>query len=164
MRSGPHKDECGEIGPACFAYRARMLSRVISAIYDEALAPLGLKGSQLNVLAALSRNGLSTQNNLCTSLKMDKSTLSRNIERMRKRGWLRANRGKDNRTRVVSVTPKGAKLLRDAFPLWRTAQEIAGRRMGVEGVAAFDVLVKKLHTFDGGAHDGSGKSISARDS
>ncbi|HVN90257.1 MAG TPA: MarR family winged helix-turn-helix transcriptional regulator [Candidatus Binataceae bacterium] len=121
-----------------------MLSRVLSAIYDEALAPLGLKASQVNVLAALSHQGPCAQNDLCALLHTDKSTMSRNIERMHKRGWVAANFGDDNRTHIVSLTPKGAKLLRDAFPLWRKAQEEAYRRMGKEGVAALETLTKRL--------------------
>jgi len=145
MRSSLHTAaELVEIGPACLAFRTRLLSRVISAIYDEALAPLGLKGSQLNVLSALARRGPSAQTELCEVLKMDKSTLSRNIERMRKRGWLTASVDEDNRTHRVNLTSKGAKLLRDAFPLWRNAQAEAARRMGSEGVYALGVLIKQL--------------------
>ena len=136
--------EPSQIGPTCMAYRARMISRVISAIYDEALAPLGLKGSQLNVLTALAHLGPSAQTTLCTQLKIDKSTLSRNIERMRKRGWLAADLGGDNRTHMVSLTRKGAQLLRDAFPLWRKAQREASRRVGDEGVAALEILIERL--------------------
>jgi DNA-binding MarR family transcriptional regulator len=145
MRSSLHTvAEPVEIGPACLAFRTRLLSRVISAIYDEALAPLGLKASQLNVLSALARRGPSAQTELCEVLKMDKSTLSRNIERMRKRGWLTATVDEDNRTHTVNLTPNGAKLLRDAVPLWRNAQAEAARRMGSEGVYALGVLMKQL--------------------
>jgi DNA-binding MarR family transcriptional regulator len=137
-----------EIGPACLAYRTRMLSRVISAIYDEALAPLNLKGSQVNVLSVLARRGPSAQTELCAVLKMEKSTLSRNIERMRRRGWLSADVEEGNRTHVLSLTPRGAKLLRDASPLWRKAQAEASRRIGSEGVAALDALIKHLRAFE----------------
>jgi DNA-binding MarR family transcriptional regulator len=139
--------EPSQIGPACMAYRARMLSRVISAIYDEALAPLGLRSSQVNVLSALAHRGPSAQTDLCALLKMDKSTSSRNIERMRKHGWLAAELGEDNRTHMVSLTPKGAQLLHDAYPLWRKAQGEAARRMGEEGVAALETLIKRLRDF-----------------
>lgn len=154
--------EPSQIGPACMAYRARMLSRVISAIYDEALAPLGLKSSQVNVLTALAHCGPSAQTDLCALLKMDKSTLSRNIERMRRRGWLAADLGGDNRTHLVSLTPKGAQLLRDAFPLWRKAQWEAARRMGDEGVAALETLTKRLRSFGNSARKPSerGENVS----
>ena len=38
----------------------------------------------------------------------------------------------------------GTKLLQDAYPLWRKAQEEAARRMGHEGLAALKTLTKKL--------------------
>ena len=133
-----------DIGPSCVAYRMRMLSRVISGIYDEVLAPLQLKGSQLNVLATLAQRGPAAPTELCAVLRMDKSTLSRNLERMCKRGWLAVRPGEDNRTHVVGLTAKGTKLLQDAYPLWRKAQEEAARRMGDEGLAALKTLTKKL--------------------
>ncbi len=133
-----------DIGSSCVAYRMRMLSRVISGIYDELLAPLQLKGSQLNVLATLARRGPAAPTDLCAVLKMDKSTLSRNLDRMAKRGWLAVQPGEDTRTHLVGLTAKGTKLLQDAYPLWRQAQEEAARRMGDEGLAALHTLTKKL--------------------
>ena len=132
------------VGPSCVAYRMRMLSRVISGIYDELLAPLQLKGSQLNVLATLARRGPAAPTDLCAVLKMDKSTLSRNLERMGKRGWLAVRPGEDNRTHLVELTAKGTKLLQDAYPLWRKAQAEAARRLGEEGLTALNTLTKKL--------------------
>jgi DNA-binding MarR family transcriptional regulator len=137
------KDLAG-IGPSCVAYRMRMLSRVISGIYDELLAPLQLKGSQLNVLATLARRGPAAPTDLCAVLKMDKSTLSRNLERMGKRGWLAVRPGEDNRTHKVELTAKGTKLLQDAYPLWRKAQAEAARRLGEQGLTALNTLTKKL--------------------
>ena len=40
------------IGRECLAFRVRMLNRMITAIYDEALAGAGLKASQFNLLVA----------------------------------------------------------------------------------------------------------------
>jgi DNA-binding MarR family transcriptional regulator len=133
-----------DIGPSCIAYQVRMLSRVISGLYDEMLAPLQLKGSQLNILATLARRGPVAPTALCAVLRMDKSTLSRNLERMGKRGWLAVRPGEDHRTHVVELTAKGAKLLRDASPFWHQAQAEAARRLGKEGLAALNILTHKL--------------------
>src|SRR5262249_21694046 len=132
------------IGSSCVAYQMRMLSRVISGLYDEALAPLQLKGSQLNVLATLANQGPMAPTELCAVLKMDKSTLSRNVDRMGKRGWLAMRPGEDNRTHMVELTTKGTKLLQDAYPLWRKAQAEAARRLEEEGLAALHTLMQKL--------------------
>lgn len=133
-----------DIGSSCVAYQMRILSRVISGLYDKALAPLRLKGSQLNVLATLANQGPMAPTDLCAVLRMDKSTLSRNVNRMGKRGWLAVRPGEDNRAHMVEMTAKGTKLLRDASPLWRTAQAEATRRLGKEGLAALHTLTQKL--------------------
>jgi hypothetical protein len=45
-------------GPECLGFRARLLSRVISAVYDDALSEVGLKVSQFSLLNAIaSREG-----------------------------------------------------------------------------------------------------------
>ena len=44
----------GIIGRQCLARRARLLSRVITRIYDEALRPVDLKATQLTILVAIS--------------------------------------------------------------------------------------------------------------
>jgi hypothetical protein len=41
------------VGPECLGFTARLLSRVITAVYDDALAEVGLKVSQFSVLNAI---------------------------------------------------------------------------------------------------------------
>src|SRR5882757_7261259 len=72
----------------CIAVRLRMLNRVITNIYDTALRPLGLKVSQMNILVAAAKMGTARPLAVCEYLHLDVSTLSRNVERMKARGWL----------------------------------------------------------------------------
>ena len=46
------------IAGACIAVRLRLLNRVVTNLYDDALRPLGLKMSQLNILVATARIGV----------------------------------------------------------------------------------------------------------
>ena len=39
------------IAKTCIAVRMRMLNRLVTNVYDEALRPLGLKVSQMNILS-----------------------------------------------------------------------------------------------------------------
>src|SRR5258708_3942987 len=133
-----------DIGPSCVAYRMRMLSRVISGIYDEVLAPLQLKGAHRTVLGGVVRSGPAAPRGRCGERRRDEGTLGRSLERMGKRGWLAVRPREDNRPHVVELTAKGTKLLQDAYPLWRKAQAEAARRMGEEGLAALNTLTKKL--------------------
>lgn len=123
-----------------------MLNRMITAIYDEALAGVGLKVSQFNLLvAAVNREGARPAE-LAKLLAMDESTLSRNVERMCARGWLRLERGVDRRSHLIRVTEKGQGLIRKGYPAWRKAQEEISRRLGADNVAALKSILRKLRS------------------
>ena len=134
-----------DAGMNCVGYRVRMLSRVITGIYDEALAPLKLKGSQFNLLDVVSRKGSSAPSELYRLTRMDKSTASRNLERMRRRGWLSIEAPSEGRGQIVSITAKGSRILRAAYPLWKQAQKEAMRRLGPDGFRALQVVIRSVN-------------------
>ena len=112
-----------------------MLSRVITAVYDDALAEVGLKVSQFSVLNAVASREETRPAELAKVLGMDESTLSRNVERMRARGWLEVVPGADARTQSFRLTPQGRRMLERAFPAWERAQQKAEQLLGENGVA-----------------------------
>ena len=111
------------IAGECIAVRLRMLNRVVTNIYDEALRPLGLKVSQMNILVAAGKMGVARPADVCEFLHMDVSTLSRNVERMKSKGWLETVPDEDGRAQPFRLTEEGGKLLEKAVPSWKTAQE-----------------------------------------
>ena len=74
------------IAQSCIALRLRLLNRVVTNLYYDALRPLGLKVSQLNILVVTAKLGLAQPAKVCDLFRLDASTLSRNVERMRARG------------------------------------------------------------------------------
>lgn len=121
-----------------------MLNRMITAIYDEALSGVGLKVSQFNLLAAVTNCEPARPAELAKILAMDESTLSRNVERMRVKGWLGLEPDDDRRTHLIKVTDKGLALIRKGYPAWQRAQEEINRRLGTDGIAALRSAVRKL--------------------
>ena len=128
----------------CLAVRVRVLSRVVTHLYDNALRPIGLKVSQLNILVVTGRLGLARPAAVCELLHLDTSTLSRNVERMRAKGWLEAVPGEDARTQPFRLTVKGKRLLERAIPAWEAAQHQAGEFLGREGIALLTRTASKL--------------------
>jgi DNA-binding MarR family transcriptional regulator len=136
-----------KIGPECLGFKARLLSRVITGVYDEALAQVGLKVSQFSVLNAIANREESRPAELAESLEMDESTLSRNVARMCARGWLRLEPGEaDRRSHRITITEKGRRLLRESYPAWEQAQSRVAHKLGLDGVAALKAVVRKLRT------------------
>src|SRR5215471_20177982 len=92
------------IARTCVAVRLRLLNRVVTNFYDEALRPLGLKVSQLNILIVTARLGLARAAQVCEILQLDTSTLSRNVERMKAHGWLEVVPDEDARAQPFRLT------------------------------------------------------------
>ena len=126
----------GVIAQECLAVRLRMLNRVVTNIYDEALRPLGVKVSQLNIIVVAAKLGLARPAVVCDRLQMDTSTLSRNVERMKARGWLESVPDEDGRAQPFRLTAQGRKLLRRAKPAWDQAQRKATELLGSDAVTA----------------------------
>jgi DNA-binding MarR family transcriptional regulator len=132
------------IAKTCIAVRLRMLNRVVTNLYDDALRPLGLKVSQLNILVVTAKLGLAQPAKVCDLLQLDTSTLSRNVERMRAHGWLEVVPEEDARAQPFRLTPQGKRLIEKAIPAWEKAQRQAGELLGDEGIALLDKAAKKL--------------------
>jgi DNA-binding MarR family transcriptional regulator len=128
----------------CVANQLRMLSRVVTGIYEDELRPLKLTASQMVILALTAKRGQVRAAELCRVLQTDASTLSRNVERMRTRGWLVQASGEDERSRPFRLTASGERMLRDAMLAWERAQAKALDLVGNDGAAFLRRLTKKV--------------------
>ena len=133
-----------KIAGECVAVRLRMLNRVITNIYDNALRPLDLKVSQMNILVAAAKMATVRPLEICEYLHLDVSTLSRNVERMKARGWLEVVQGEDGRSQPFRLTPQGRKLLEKAVPAWSGAQQQVKKVLGDGFVEQLNQAMKRV--------------------
>jgi DNA-binding MarR family transcriptional regulator len=131
------------IARTCIAVRLRLLNRVVTNFYDDALRPLGLRVSQLNILVVTAKLGLARPAQICEILQLDTSTLSRNVERMRAHGWVEVVPEEDARAQPFRLTSQGKRLIEKAIPAWEEAQRQASELLGDEGIALLDKAAKK---------------------
>ena len=132
------------ISRTCIAVRLRLLNRVVTNLYDDALRPLGLKVSQLNILVVTAKVGLARPARMCEILQLDASTLSRNVKPLQAHGWLEVVPDEDARAQPFRLTPQGKRLIEKAVPAWEEAQRQATELLGSEGIALLDRAAKKL--------------------
>ena len=123
------------MGQECLAMRARLLSRTVTSVYDEALRPLGITIGQLNILAVVAKRGPIAQGEVAQFLSMEKSTMSRNVKRMRQHGWLREAPGAGRRL-LLEVSATGRRMLGRAAPPWSEAQAEVSALLGKRGASA----------------------------
>ena len=134
------------IATSCIAGRLRLLNRVVTNLYDEALRPLGVKLSQGNILAVTAKLGVARPAEICDILELDTSTLSRTVERMVANGWLEVLPDADGRSHPFRLTDQGKRLMERAIPVWEKAQTEARKLLGEDGLQFLDTVIKRVKT------------------
>ena len=127
-----------EVARACACANLRRAARALTQLFDEALAPSGLRVTQFTLLVTSRLAGESTINELAERMAMDRTTLSRNLKPLVRSGLLEVRPGEDGRRRLVRLTPAGEQALEEAYPLWQQAQQ---ETVGVLGEERHEALL-----------------------
>ena len=131
------EDVITEIGRTCILMRARLISRVITAIYDEELRPFGIISPQFALLVVISEIEPATRAEIGRYHHQDRSTLTRNLKIILSEGWVEEIQGEGGgRARPIVVTKAGEELLRKGGPAWRVAQARTKALLGEDGAIA----------------------------
>lgn len=114
---------CAEVRADCACNGLRRAAREITQRYERALAPSGVKATQLPILVALGAAGPVPITPLAEGLALDRTTLTRNLRILEQRGLVTIGAAQhDARVRLASITDEGLQVLAQALELWREAQ------------------------------------------
>lgn len=123
----------GAIQLPCLCANLRRAARVVTQIYDEALRPSGLRTPQFALLQTLNIAPGISQKGLARVLEFDSTTLTRTLEPMRRKGWVRAETGEDRRELRLFLTEGGLEEYKRAVPYWQSAQRRLKSELGESG-------------------------------
>jgi DNA-binding MarR family transcriptional regulator len=133
----------------CNCLAIRQAARHVSQLYDQCLAPSGLRGSQFSILARLNRFGPMTINTLAQDLVIDRTTLGRNILPLEREGLIDIRPGRtDRRAKELHLTEAGTARLRAAMTHWGDAQHRFETVFGAERAAALRELMRAVSASD----------------
>lgn len=108
---------------SCFCSALRRAGRAVTQHYEAAFRGAGLRGTQFTVLATLAQVKPMTMSDLADLLGMERTTLTRNLRPLEKKGWVRGVADDaDLRRRRIELTPRGRAVAARAIPTWRKAQ------------------------------------------
>lgn len=125
---GPFDDDC---------FAIRQAARHVSQLYDRHLANVGLTITQFSLLGRLKRAGPMTMKQLADTMCMQRTTLVRTIQPLRRNGLIASEAlGADVRTLSISLTCAGEELLQAGRQHWHAAQAEFEHRFGVQRAAA----------------------------
>ncbi len=130
----------------CLAARVRRIHRLIVGVYDDALRAAGLTVAQLDLLTTLMTSPRRTRAvDLAGELRLERSSLARNLARLRQRGYIATAPGGNGRELRLEVTASGRAAVEQAAEAWYAAQRHTAERLGDDGVAALDLLLDRLN-------------------
>jgi DNA-binding MarR family transcriptional regulator len=121
----------------CLCFHSRKGARAITQVFDRALAPSGLKATQLSLLMVVGARQPIKIGALADALVTDSTTVSRGIKPLLARNLLDIEQlSGDRRIKSLSLSSEGRRLLDLAMPLWQTAQTQVVRQLGNTTVQA----------------------------
>lgn len=128
----------------CTCVTLRRASRFLTRLYDDTLQSSGLRVTQFSLLRAVSRADATSVTALAEELLLDRTTMTRNLKPLERRGLIKVVVGEDQRERTVSLTGKGREALNRALPLWENAQAVVRDRLGLKGLQALTSALSRL--------------------
>lgn len=128
----------------CVAVRLRLLNRLVTGVCDDGLRPFGVRVAQVNVLCAVANSGPVTPTDLAAALVMDKSTLSRDVDKLIEKGWVEKAAEDDARSHTLSATAAGVQFLESVHPVWMKAQKQLAERLGRVFLASLSQTVDDI--------------------
>ena len=117
----------------CLCVTLRRAAQRVTALYDEALAPIGVTVAQFSLLRHVQRMAPVSLSDLATSMGLDRSTVGRNTKLLERTKLLATIPGEDLRESTVVLTKRGARALAEGAPLWEQAQARIGAVLGEDG-------------------------------
>ena len=115
---------------SCTCSELRRAARAVTLLYDNAFRSSGLLSTQLGVLHVIYKSDSIRISHLAKELGLDRTTLTRNLSVLQRQGFIKISSGKDNRTRIVTITNKGRTTIAKAIPLWNDVQNKVKEQMG----------------------------------
>jgi DNA-binding MarR family transcriptional regulator len=127
IHSPPVKDDdlkraTTEVRQTCLGMALRQATRALTQRYDAGFAAAGIRSTQFNLLVAIAQAPSVPLSRLASAVVMDRTTLTRNLAPLVRRGLVAESGAEDKRVRSYALTPRGKQILARALPDWKAAQ------------------------------------------
>ncbi len=112
----------------CLVLSTIRAARALTRRYDARLRDYGVTLAQFMVMGSIRDQADRTLSEHAERIAMDRTTLSRNLDLLERKGLARKDAGAAGNARRCALTPEGDALLDRLMPAWHEAQaEIRGR-------------------------------------
>ncbi len=111
------------VGLQCAALHSRVLSRLVTRLYNQQLSDSGLRITQFSVLNAIKARPPESIFQLAELLGMERTSLQRTVDKLIDKGLVESEPTGNKRSLGLSLTPAGETCYQQALAGWQAAQE-----------------------------------------
>lgn len=123
----------------CIAGQVQRIGRITSRIFRKHLSPHQITDSQLSILFIVAKRGSIAQGKLAVILRLEKSSLSRNLERLLGQNLLEREASGN-----IKITRTGVSKVEAVLPAWQQAMKEMEELLSGEGVQALAQLHSRI--------------------
>jgi len=106
----------------CLVLNTRMAARAVTRRANRKLRGFGVTATQFSILTAARQRPDRSITEMADSIAMERTTLSRNLDLMARKGLVRFAGAEKGNGRLCSLTEGGDVLLNKIIPIWRASQ------------------------------------------
>jgi DNA-binding MarR family transcriptional regulator len=129
----------------CICLDLQRAARAIARRFDTAFRPLDLTNGQFSLLMSLKHRAASPLGRVAALLAMDRTTLTAALKPLARRGLVDvAVDPADRRSRRLSLTPQGHRVLAAAMPIWEREHAMIDRLVLPPGPENFRSVLRVL--------------------
>lgn len=125
----------------CTNLKLRQLTRQVSRLYDAEVIASGLKTTQYSLLSHVVALGPVRPSDLAAQMRIEPSTLTRNLQPLIAAGLVEQGPGENARSRLVVATAAGREKRTEARKAWKHAQLSLNETLGTARVVRLHALI-----------------------
>ena len=129
---------------SCVCISLRKAANHISKLYDHELSALDIKITQYCTLKYIKDLGNPTINELSRKQDLERTTVLRNLDKLKKVDLISYKKNDVNKIKVISLTVNGTKKLNDAEVIWKKSQQKFLNSFGLNNKNQFDLFMNKI--------------------
>jgi len=129
----------------CINAKIRRLHRLLNNVYQAKIKPFGLKGSMLSILFLIGKRPKINQKTIADELVLDQSTISRDLKKLQKKGWVTIYKGDDPRYSELMISEAGYALLEEVSPIWEETHQKVQDILGTFSIQQIDNITTAVH-------------------
>ena len=125
------REESARILSCCVSFNLRKASQTVSRIYSREMRDSPLSGPLFGLMMIIYKRGSGTITALADDMGLDRTTLTRNLKPLERKGLIQIERVTAN-CKEITLLPEGEAAVHEALKCWRKAQSKVIDQLGEE--------------------------------